>query len=283
MEKKESMRVSIKRKIKNDIDALINDYNIDSFSISDELETFRKYVRKVKQGLFRIITTIYTDLKHYPDIQNDYDKIVKFLDELEPEMLSKLKTSTGYISDSFSTSSKSYFYSIYSKINTILSDFSVKTILFLDLDEEKVKNENPQSNLLLNFLPNIFLDNMKYNQKCYPLIYFTENFIRLYISYTYFNKYNDYSLEKYFENCSKARTTYDRNKKDEEKYAWIKERGASSAFYLDFSDLKNLIISNWDDFKKDFPDQSFVNYNFDEFYKIRCKVAHNSYTIENTE
>ena len=284
MEKNESLRAALKRKIKNDIDTLINDYNMSSHRIADELEILRRYIRKVKRGLYRIVTTIYADLKHFTDIQNNYDGIIAFLDGIENEFTSKLKSYTGgFVPTSFDVYTKSYIYSLYNKINTLLGDFSVKTILCIDLDEEKEKDENPQNDLLLDFLPGIFLDNMKFNQKCYPLIYCTENFIRLYISHVYFKEYNDYSLDKFFDNCSKAKTTYDRNKRDEEKYAWLKERGFYSAFYLDFSDLKNIIISNWDSFKKDFPDQSFVNYNFDEFYKIRCKVAHNSYTIENTE
>lgn len=284
MEKKEGIRAALKRKIKNDVDSLINDYNMSSYRIADELEILRRYIRKVKKGLYRIVTTIYAELKHFPDIQNYYDKIVLFLDGIEGEFIEKLSSlGRGYTQTHFDTTTSSYFYSLYNKINTVISDFSVKTILCIDLDEEKEKDENPQNELLLDFLPSLFLDNMKFNQKCYPLIFCTENFIRLYISHIYFKEYNGYSLEKYFENCSKAKTTYDRNKRDEEKYAWLKERGSYSAFYLDFSDLKNIIISNWDSFKKDFPDQSFVNYNFDEFYKIRCKVAHNSYTIENTE
>ena len=131
----------------------------------------------------------------------------------------------------------------------------------------------------LTNLPNIMREGMKTNQEIYPIVFYVENFMRLYVSIKYYERFKNYSLKNFLEKCAKAKRTYEKNKQDEDKYSWLKERGELPVFYLDFIDLKYIILSNWDAFERDFPDQAFINTKFDQFYKIRCKGAHNSNTV----
>ncbi|MBQ7797501.1 MAG: hypothetical protein IJ371_00070 [Clostridia bacterium] len=286
--KEESKPISLKDFVSIQCSKLNNEHNVTSSLFSTEADLLRKYIRQVKQGLFNISNQIYNSLSNNTPVQKHYEEIVLFLDNLESEIQKNTRSLAEYNSRftySFDkvyilTSNKEFLYNTYNKINTLINDFRMKSLLFVD----SVYTKN-STNPLIEWtnLPNLLVENLKYNKSCYPLIYYTENFIRLYVSLKHNQEFGDYSLKEYLDKCSKAKKTYEINKNDEEKYSWIKERGCLPAFYLDFIDLKNIILSNWESFKNDFPDQAFVSYNFDEFYKIRCKVAHNSYTIEYTE
>ncbi|MBE5741630.1 MAG: hypothetical protein E7351_03810 [Clostridiales bacterium] len=280
--------ISLKDFISIKCSRLNNDHNVTSSFFSSEADLLRKYVRQVKQGLFDISNQIYNSLSENTPVQKHYEEIILFLDSLESEIQKNTRSLGEYnskITYSYEkvymlTSNKEFLYNTYNKINTLINDFRMKSLLFVDSVYAK---SSAKPLIELTNLPNILVENLKYNKSCYPLIYYTENYVRLYISIKYNEEFGDYTLKEYLNKCSKAKKTYETNKNDEEKYSWIKERGCFPAFYLDFIDLKNIILSNWESFKNDFPDQAFVTYNFDEFYKIRCKVAHNSYTIEYTE
>ncbi len=284
----ESRPISLKDFISIKCNKLNNDHTVTSSYFTTEADLLRKYIRQVKQGLFNISNQIYNSLSENTAVQKHYDEIALFLDGLETEIQKNIRSLSDYNSKftysydkaGMISSNKEFLYNTYNKINTLINDFRMKSLLFVD--SVYVKNDiNP--NIELTNLPNTLIENLKYNKSCYPLIYYTENFIRLYVSIKYNQEFGDYSLKEFLDKCSKAKKTLEINKSDEDKYSWIKERGCFPAFYLDFIDLKNIILSNWESFKSDFPDQAFVTYNFDEFYKIRCKVAHNSYTIEYTE
>ena len=78
-----------------------------------------------------------------------------------------------------------------------------------------------------------------------------------------------YRLSKYSSNSEKS---------DDDKNGWTEPRGRTLLSYLDFDDLKILIIQNdnWLLFEKDFPSQDFIKIRLQELYQIRNKIAHNA-------
>ena len=48
-------------------------------------------------------------------------------------------------------------------------------------------------------------------------------------------------------------------------------------YYLDFIDLADFIVNNWDYFKDDIKDQNWIKVKMEELYGVRCLIAHNSY------
>lgn len=110
----------------------------------------------------------------------------------------------------------------------------------------------------------------------YIYLYCIENALRLFIEKIAKDKYGN----SYFTNL---RTDTDivreiRNKKiDEEKNQWLRIRGDSELFYLDFNDLGSIIRNNWELFKVYFPSQEWICTKITELSKCRNLVAHNSY------
>jgi hypothetical protein len=70
---------------------------------------------------------------------------------------------------------------------------------------------------------------------------------------------------------------YEVRKKDERKNQWLRIRGNSEIFYLDFDDIGYIIRNNWEIFKTYFPSQQWIVPKIDELSKCRNLVAHNSY------
>lgn len=66
-------------------------------------------------------------------------------------------------------------------------------------------------------------------------------------------------------------------KRDEGKNQWLRIRGNSEIFYLDFDDIGHIIRNNWEIFKTYFPSQEWVVTKIIELSKCRNLVAHNSY------
>lgn len=54
-------------------------------------------------------------------------------------------------------------------------------------------------------------------------------------------------------------------------------RGDNDLYYLDFIELSELIINNWEYFKNLFPDQDWIRVKMADLYDIRCLIAHNSF------
>jgi hypothetical protein len=110
----------------------------------------------------------------------------------------------------------------------------------------------------------------------YVYLYCIENALRLFLEKIAKENYGD----DYFSNLN---TSNDVNKKlnvrkrDEEKNQWLRIRGDSEIFYLDFDDIGYLIKNNWEIFKKYFPSQEWIVTKIIELSKCRNLVAHNSY------
>ena len=54
-------------------------------------------------------------------------------------------------------------------------------------------------------------------------------------------------------------------------------RGDNDLYYLDFIELSELIINNWEYFKNLIPNQDWIRVKMADLYDIRCLIAHNSY------
>ena len=53
-------------------------------------------------------------------------------------------------------------------------------------------------------------------------------------------------------------------------------RGGSDLFYLDFADIDDIIINNWELFKSYFPGQAWISSKITDLGNCRNLVAHNS-------
>ena len=62
----------------------------------------------------------------------------------------------------------------------------------------------------------------------------------------------------------------------EGKARWHVRRGEHPIYYIDFGDLKNLIITNWQDFEDLLPDQNWVSTRLDELEASRNIIAHSN-------
>lgn len=110
----------------------------------------------------------------------------------------------------------------------------------------------------------------------YLFLYCIENSLRLFIEKVGKDKLGD----NYFEQI-KIKKEITKNveirKKEESKNKWMRLRGDSDIFYLDFEDLGHVIENNWDLFKQYFPRLDWIVPKIREMAKIRHFVAHNSY------
>lgn len=110
----------------------------------------------------------------------------------------------------------------------------------------------------------------------YVTLYALENHIRHFIDTTLLEKVG----EDYMDSIiipKKARSGIDTRKTQEQSKKWLPLRGDKDLYYLDFIDLADIIINNWDYFKDQIPDQGWIKVKIQEMYDIRCLIAHNSY------
>lgn len=125
-------------------------------------------------------------------------------------------------------------------------------------------------------LPTDILDKGKEMAEAYLYLYVVENYLRLFIEKVAQNRFGAefFGSLKLSTNVQKG---IEVRKKEEAKNAWISIRGGSELFYLDFKDLGDIILNNWELFKPYFPDQSWINSKISELGDCRNLVAHNSF------
>ncbi|MBU2565001.1 MAG: hypothetical protein KJ655_01925 [Candidatus Thermoplasmatota archaeon] len=131
---------------------------------------------------------------------------------------------------------------------------------------EKITQES-----IKEFLPDDIITKSKELASAYSLIYCVENSLRIYI----IKEIENISLASVFSSDQKKKIN--RRKKDEEKNRWLSVRGGNSLFYLDISDLSDIIKNNWKLFKEDFPNQEWITAKIHEISGYRNLIAHNSY------
>ncbi len=110
----------------------------------------------------------------------------------------------------------------------------------------------------------------------YVTLYALENHIRHYIDTKLIEKYGDNYMDTIVVS-RKAKSGIDSRKQEEQAKKWLPLRGDKDLYYMDFNDLADIIVNNWDCFKNDIPDQGWIKVKIQEMYDIRCLIAHNSY------
>jgi len=115
----------------------------------------------------------------------------------------------------------------------------------------------------------------------YLYLYYVENSLRLFIEKVASDKFGKKYFDKLNLSSNIDRKIADR-KQRESKNRWLRLRGYSDMFYLDFGDLGSIIQNNWNVFSPYFPNQNWILTKIDELAKCRNLVAHNSY-IESHE
>jgi hypothetical protein len=154
----------------------------------------------------------------------------------------------------------------------ILEDISSEITLTRDLEEI----QSSIANQTFQLLPDDIKDKGKEMAEVYTYLYCVENSIRLFIDKTLIEKSGSDYLNKIAIPTSVKKSIQVRRDL-EAKNQWISIRGKSDLFYLDFKELANLIIANWDLFKEYFPDQHWLNVKIEELGNCRNLIAHNSY------
>jgi hypothetical protein len=137
----------------------------------------------------------------------------------------------------------------------------------------KFKENNPG---ILNYLlDDEMVAKGKDQSNIYHLLFIVENSLRRFIELVLQPKLG----KQYFDKISISKEILSgvkSRKQDESKNKWIRVRGDSDIYYLDFNDLSFIIMNNWQHFKEYFPDQAWIRVKIDELYKCRCLIAHNS-------
>lgn len=137
----------------------------------------------------------------------------------------------------------------------------------LSIELEGTSN-NISSTVLKELLPEDIKNKGYEMSEVYTFLYAIENSLRLFIK-----KVGGEKLVI----SSSLKKTIEGRKEDERKNLWLSVRGDSDLFYLDFKDLRTVIISNWGIFEKYFPSQEFLTSKITEIAQCRNKIAHNSY------
>ncbi|MHA1808802.1 MAG: hypothetical protein ACTSYH_00665 [Candidatus Heimdallarchaeaceae archaeon] len=140
-------------------------------------------------------------------------------------------------------------------------------------------DELPPS-LQQTIIPEDFRAMMKEMTPFYSLLYIIENILRLFtLNIIYENYGNDdlsnIRLNTKQEDRIKERKTLERKKK------WMRSRGDSDLFYLDFSDFSYIIENNWSLFKAYFPSVKWITQKLDEMSDCRNIIAHTGYLGDN--
>ena len=63
---------------------------------------------------------------------------------------------------------------------------------------------------------------------------------------------------------------------EEKNKSYLPIRGTRDVYYLDLTELKNVIMNNWSFFESSFPSQTWITERIDSLYSLRNRVAHNS-------
>lgn len=122
------------------------------------------------------------------------------------------------------------------------------------------------------------INTLSLNLDSYIEVYSIENYLRAYILVKYKIQYKSENLTELFKSNKKIQEKALSRKMEDDKNGWTEPRGRTLLSYLDFDELKKLVVhnDNWSLFEKDFPDQDFIRIRFNELYQVRNKIAHNA-------
>lgn len=110
----------------------------------------------------------------------------------------------------------------------------------------------------------------------YHYLYVVENSLRLFVE-TASKRELDGDYFKKLQISTGIRNRIDGRKSDEAKKKWLRLRGDSALFYIDFRDLGLIITNNWKIFEPYFPDLNWITTKIKELADCRDRIAHNSY------
>jgi len=160
------------------------------------------------------------------------------------------------------------------RINTSTAEeMSIEIIRIQDLVEKTLSQ---------NILPEDVLEKGRQMTHVYLYLYCVENSLRKLIEDVGNKKYG----LNYFNNFklnSDVRAKIESRKREEMTSKWIRLRGDSDVFYMDFSELGLVIANNWDMFKDHFDDLQWILTRINELADLRNLVAHNSYLGEDEQ
>jgi hypothetical protein len=74
---------------------------------------------------------------------------------------------------------------------------------------------------------------------------------------------------------SKIRTQSDNREADAAKNSWLEGQNKGKIYWIDFGQLADVIIANWNDFADVIPSQAWIQMKFIELEKARNFIAHN--------
>ena len=154
-------------------------------------------------------------------------------------------------------------------------DISITPDIYEDKTQDIINEiENEIGNDEILNLTKDLIEKGKQMAKAYITLYALENRLRLFIHTVLVEKIGeDYSSAI----STKLRKFIDSRKNEEQLNKWLPLRGDNDLYYLDFSNLSDLIINNWGFFNDKFSSQQWIKVKLDDVYKIRCLIAHNSY------
>lgn len=157
-------------------------------------------------------------------------------------------------------------------------DISVCPDLYGDVRSDSVEEiaKVIEENKFLELDPDL-VEKGKKMAEAYINLYCLENILRQFIHKTLEeNLGNDYTNAI----SPNLRKSIEKLKLKEVSNKWLPFRGDNELYYLDFKDLLDVIIFNWEIFKGKFPDQQWIKVKLDELYNLRCLIAHNSFLSE---
>lgn len=154
---------------------------------------------------------------------------------------------------------------------------SYETDVFHDV--ENTVNELPQSVQDI-IIPDDFRDKMHEMTPLYSSIYIIENILRLFVVNVLVERFGNDNLSNINLN-NKQKDRIKERKTKERKKKWMRSRGSSEIFYLDFSDFSYIIENNWSVFKAYSPDVKWITQKLDELSDCRNIIAHTSYLGDN--
>jgi hypothetical protein len=116
----------------------------------------------------------------------------------------------------------------------------------------------------------------------YMYLYNIENCIRKFIENVCIQKVGpDYDTKITIP--TEIQTHVDSRKDQESKKKWLPVRTDSIFYYMDFDDLRRIIVNNWDLFKEYFLTTESISSKLNELYDCRNRIAHNSYIDESNK
>lgn len=165
----------------------------------------------------------------------------------------------------------------------VIDDYIKKLQIFindtiLEFITGNVEQSNSQISHNYKKLSGKLINTLSLNSDAYIEAFSIENYLRAYILVKYKNKYNSEDLNELFKTNKKIQEKALSRKSEDDKNGWTEPRGKTLLSYLDFDELKKLIIqnNNWLLFESDFPSQDFIKIRIQELYQIRNKIAHNA-------